>query len=202
MLLAAAVAVPISDFSTGKSWKEIFGFDGPLKVEICSGKDEFLIRMAEREPQAGFVGIERSRTIARKLISKIERSGLTNIHVITEPAEIVVEDCFSPGQAQDFFINFPDPWPKRRHQKRRLISPTFTSLMVNRLRLGGTIQFVSDHFEYVKESLDLFEKHPSLENVFGPGELRDRLEDYPTTLYMMKYRREGRPLYFLRFRKK
>lgn len=202
MLLAAAVAVPLSDFYNGKSWKEIFGFEGPLKVELCSGKDEFLIRMAEKEPRTGFVGIERSRAIAGKLISKIERSGLANIRVVAEPAEYVLQDCFSPGEVQIFFINFPDPWPKKRHFKRRLISPAFTALMADRLAPRGEIQFVSDHLDYVKWSLNLFEKNPALENVFGPGGLRDRLEDYPTTLYMMKYRREGRPFYFLKFRKK
>lgn len=201
MLTTNAVQVPLADFSAGKKWPEIFRAAAPLKVEICSGKDEFLIRMAEREPQTHFVGIERALSVSKKLISKIERAKLPNIRVVAEPAEYVLQDCFAPGEVQTFFINFPDPWPKKRHHKRRLIQPKFVELIVGRLAAGGEIQFVSDHRDYVQWALPIFEKTPGLTNLFGPGGLQNQLADYPPTLYMKKYQREGRPFYFLQFRK-
>lgn len=202
MLVSSPINIPLADFSSGKNWNEIFGHSGPLKVEICSGKDEFLIKMAEREPASRFVGIERSRAMAQKLVAKIERSELTNIRVISEPAEYVVEDAFTSNLVETFFINFPDPWPKKRHHKRRLISPLFTKLLADRLVPGGEIQFVSDHRDYVQWALPIFSTTSFLENCFGGEGFRLHLDDYPPTLYMKKYQREGRPFYFLRFQKK
>jgi len=199
MLLKKKIEVKIKDFTEGSSWKEIFESKGPLKVEICSGKDEFLIRMAEREPQTCFVGIERSLSVSAKLISKIDRSGLANIRVVCEPAELVLKECFGSNQIEMIYINFPDPWPKRKHYKRRLINSDFIPLVIDRLNLGGVVQFVSDHKDYVQWALAHFEANPALKNLFGKNNYKNNVTDYPPTLFMKKYIREGREFYFLNF---
>lgn len=194
--------VLLGEFVRGGSWDQFFEQSGPIKVEICSGKDEFLIRLAEQEPHTRFVGIERSLSVSAKLLSKINRSGRKNIRVVREEARSVLEECFKPDEIDQIYINFPDPWPKRRHNKRRLVSTEFTRLMVSRLKPGGIIQFASDHAGYADWTLRFFEANPDLENVFGQKQFKRSLIDYPPTIYMKKYMLEGRDFHFLRFRKK
>lgn len=202
MDVLTSLEVPLHHFSDGGSWSDLFQREAPLKVEICSGKDEFIIRMAELEPQTNFVGIERSIPISGKLMSKVKRSGVTNVRVIREDAHLGFADCFKEEQIQKIFINFPDPWPKRRHHKRRLINPQFTQRMIDCLKPNGEIQFASDHRDYAYWALRHFEQNKQLENVYGKGELRYELEGYPPTIFMKKYIPEGRKFHFLLFQKK
>jgi len=201
MVVSHKVEVKIEDFAQGATWEEIFGLKGPIKVEICSGKDEFLIRQSELEPQTSFVGIERSLSVSQRLLSKIERSSQSNIRVVREDAVEVLTECFRPNQVQTFYINFPDPWPKRKHFKRRLIQDDFVQLMVNRLVPNGEIQFASDHFDYVQWALKHFQSNRSLLNIYGVNKYENSLSNYTPTLYMKKYLTEGRPIYFLKFKK-
>ncbi len=201
MEVLSPLEVPVSLFSQGESWAEIFGREAPLKVEICSGKDEFVIRMAEREPETNFVGIERSLPISGKLLSKVNRSGLPNIRVIRDDAHLAFTECFQKESITKIFINFPDPWPKRRHHHRRLVNSQFTQQMIDCLVPKGELQFVSDHKEYVAWALQYFEQNPNIKNLFGKGNHQNQLEGYPPTIFMKKYLREGRPFHFLLFQK-
>jgi len=202
MIVGNKIEVRIEEFAQGVTWEDSFGQKRPIKVEICSGKDEFLIRQSEQEPQTSFVGIERSLAVSRRLLSKIERSGQPNIRVVREDAVQVLADCFRSNQVQVFYINFPDPWPKRKHFKRRLVQIDFVQLMVDRLVPNGEIQFVSDHVDYVHWALKLFQSNKQLVNSFGVNKYKNSISNYAPTLYMEKYIMEGRPIYFLKFRKK
>lgn len=202
MNLLTSLDVPVHFFSQGITWEEVFQRQAPLKVEVCSGKDEFIIRMAEQDPAANFIGIERSLAISSKLLSKVDRSGLANIRVVREDAHLVFPECFKNEQIDTIFINFPDPWPKRRHHKRRLINKPFTQQMVEKLKPGGMLQFASDHKEYAFWALMHFEENPRLENVNGSGGIQYELVGYPPTIFMKKYIPQGRKFHFLRFRKK
>jgi tRNA (guanine-N7-)-methyltransferase len=145
----------------------IFGNDRPVTVEIGFGMGAATALIARNNPEKNYLGIEVHRPGIGKLLWEIERRGLENIRIIEHDAAEVLEKMIPPNSISAFHIFFPDPWPKKRHHKRRLIQRPFTDLLADRLSPGGYIYMVTDWAEYGDWALREFSAAAELVNPSG-----------------------------------
>lgn len=179
-------------------WKTVFGREAPLEVDIGFGKGEFLLELSARHPEVDYVGFEYSRKRVWRLRDRLVRLDRRNVRVVFGDAGLLVPLRFGPGTVRAFTINFPDPWPKRRHRKRRLVTRPFGEKLARALAPGGTITLATDFLPYVEQMLEELAGIPGLVTEFGRG-FAESLPDRVETLYERKFREEGRTNYYLRF---
>jgi tRNA (guanine-N7-)-methyltransferase len=125
----------------------VFGNGNPVTVEIGFGMGEATVRLAEERPGMNYLGVEVYRAGIGKLLSEIEKRGLENIRIVEHDAAELVE-WMAPSSVSAFHIFFPDPWPKKRHHKRRLVTRPFTEVLADTLIPGGYIYMVTDWEDY------------------------------------------------------
>jgi tRNA (guanine-N7-)-methyltransferase len=145
----------------------IFGNGRPVTIEIGFGMGAATALIARDNPEKNYLGIEVYRPGIGKLLWEIEKRGLKNIRIIEHDAVEVLERMISPNSAAAFHVFFPDPWPKKRHHKRRLVQRPFTDLLADRLCPGGYIYMVTDWAEYGDWALKEFSATADLVNPFG-----------------------------------
>jgi tRNA (guanine-N7-)-methyltransferase len=171
----------------------LFGNDHPVVLEIGSGKGRFLINSAQEQPGRNFIGIEKSLHYHRLIHDRVSKRGLRNVRLINYDAFLVLQKMLSDASLAELHIYFPDPWPRPREQKRRIIRPEVLAEIRRVLVPGGAGIFVTDHRKYFEAAAPLLEAHFRAERrVPGP-------DDPPRTNYEAKYREEGRPVYEVRF---
>lgn len=143
------------------NWKEVFGNDNPIRIEIGMGKGQFITELASRNPDINYIGIEMYSTVMLKALSKrAERTAaegheLTNLYYICTDARLLAE-VFEVGEVDRIYLNFSDPWPKDRHAGRRLTSPQFLFVYDKFLKKDGIIEFKTDNmilFDYSLEAI-------------------------------------------------
>ena len=172
---------------------EVFGNDHPVVLEIGSGKGRFLISSAIEEPGVNFIGVEKSLHYHRVITERVRKRSLKNVRLINHDAFLVLRDMIPDGSIREVHIYFPDPWPRKREQKRRIIRPEVLQEIRRVLVERGEAIYVTDHKEYFDAAAPLIAQHFSSETrVPGP-------EDSPRTNYEAKYRAEGREIYEVRF---
>ena len=138
-------------------WAEIFGRQAPLQVELGTGKGDFLSQLAERNPDINYIGIEMQQDVLYSAAKKIAALELPNVRLLVFDIN-KIEDIFAPGEVDRFYINFCDPWPKKRHAKRRLTHVGFLEKYRGLLKKGGTIHFKTDNRPLFDFSLEQFEE--------------------------------------------
>lgn len=147
----------ILDFTEHKgSWKEIFGNDNPLAMEIGMGKGRFLMELARQNPDINYLGVERYGSVLYRALQKMEEEPLPNIRFLCINAEILPE-IFEEGELDKIYLNFSDPWPKDRHAKRRLTSREFLARYDKVLKKDGCIEFKTDNrplFDFSLEEVE------------------------------------------------
>ncbi len=145
----------IKDYEGHKGkWKELFGNDNPIMIEIGMGKGTFIMEMARTNPDINYVGIEKySSVLVRALEKRTNEPELRNLLFIRMDAEFI-EDAFSKDEVAGIYLNFSDPWPKDRHSGRRLTSPKFLSRYDNILAKDGLITFKTDNVSLFDFSLE------------------------------------------------
>ncbi|MBV8519940.1 MAG: tRNA (guanosine(46)-N7)-methyltransferase TrmB [Acidobacteria bacterium] len=175
---------------------ELFGNTNPVVVEIGSGKGRFLIATALERPEVNLVGIEKSLHYHRVIRERIAKRHLTNVRLINHDAFLVLQRMIPDASVSEVHIYFPDPWPRKREQKRRIIRTEVLAEIRRVLVDGGSAIYVTDHAEY-------FESAAPLVEAMFPSERRvPTADDPPRTNYEAKYREEGRPIYEIRFWKR
>lgn len=188
-------------FKEFKNWEEIFLNSCPLKVEVGCGKDDSLIERAKMEPQSNFIGIESDTGVARRLESKIRRSGVSNLRVIAFDGPHAVQHLFSPGSVHAFYIQFPDPWPKKRHAKRRIFRNEFMNVLHEKLITGGILFIATDVKETAELALSVVQNMRGFTNEAGDHIFCSQKPFSYMTLYERKFLKEGKRIYYLLFRK-
>ncbi len=172
---------------------QLFGNDHPVIVEIGSGKGRFLIGSAMERPDLNFIGIEKSLHYHRVIRDRVSRRHLRNVRLINHDAFLVMQKTFANASVGEIHIYFPDPWPRRREQKRRIIRPEVLEEMKRVLIPGGSGIYVTDHRDYFEVAAPLIAMYFRSETrIPGP-------DDPPRTNYEAKYRAEGREIYEVRF---
>jgi tRNA (guanine-N7-)-methyltransferase len=171
----------------------LFGNANPVVLEIGSGKGRFLIASATEQPHLNFLGIEKSLHYHRVIHERVSKRGLTNVRLINFDAFPVLQKMIPDASVAEIHIYFPDPWPRKREQKRRIIRAEALAEMRRVLAGGGRGIYVTDHREYFEAAAPVIEQFFRAERrIPGP-------EDPPRTNYEAKYRAEGRPIYEVRF---
>ncbi|NLF31083.1 MAG: tRNA (guanosine(46)-N7)-methyltransferase TrmB [Planctomycetes bacterium] len=129
----------------------LFGNSRPVELEIGSGKGTFLVHRAKARPEVNFLGIEWANQYCRLAADRMARWGLGNVRMLRADAAAFVQKRIADNSLQRVHIYFPDPWPKTRHRKRRIIQPPFVELIYRKLCIGGQLAVVTDHRDYARQ---------------------------------------------------
>lgn len=143
---------------------EVFGRSAPLALEIGFGMGESTARIAAARPDTDFIGVEVYPPGVGSLLRLIELEGLSNLRVIQHDAIDVVRTMIAPAALAAVHLFFPDPWPKARHHKRRLVRPDFIALLASRIRTGGYLHCATDWEDYAQQMLAVLSAEPLLAN--------------------------------------
>jgi tRNA (guanine-N7-)-methyltransferase len=133
------------------NWPAVFGNDQPVEVDVGCGKGGFLLWAAQTRPTHNFLGIERLLVRLRKVDRKAGKRGLTNVRLIRLEASYLIGKLVPAGSVAAYHVYFPDPWPKRRHERHRLFSTGFVSDLHRTLRPAGTVSAATDHEPYFRQ---------------------------------------------------
>jgi tRNA (guanine-N7-)-methyltransferase len=180
---------------------DIFGNENPVEVEIGCGKAKFLIARAAEFPQINFLGIDVAWKWMKFGVQRSERRGLRNIKFLRADAREAVTYGLRPGSVSVFHIYFPDPWPKRKHRKRRIVTGDFLRVLHERLADVGLVEMATDHEDY-----HLHMKRAVLQSGVNWRGVRSVTGDRPFaapvhTNYEIKYADAGRPLHYIELEK-
>ena len=175
-------------------WGRLFDDDSPVEIEIGCGKGRFIINSAVANPDINYLGIERALRYFRLMKERVVRRDLANIRLLRDDAVYFVERFVPDGAVSAYHIYFPDPWPKKRHRKRRLFNARFLEEILRTLASGGTLDFATDYVEYYEEILALLETTDRLD---VQEEIPERVRELGRDLtnFETKYTAEGRAIH-------
>lgn len=176
-------------------WGEVFGRRAPVVLEVGSGKGLFLAMASSVFPDRDFLGVELRRKRVEKIAAKI--AGLPNARVASGDIRIVLS-AVAPASLSACWINFPDPWPKRRHAGRRLLQGGFLDAVACALAPGGELAVCTDEGWFAGEILLALDACAGLANSWGNLSAAPRPAGYPVSIHEAKFRDWGRPVYFIR----
>jgi len=165
----------------------IFGRRAPRVLEIGFGNGEQLLASALADPARDHLGIEVHRPGVGHLLLGAAKAGVSNLRVIAHDAVEVLETMVADGSLNEIRILFPDPWPKARHHKRRLVRPAFVERLATKLAVGGRLHLATDWAPYAEEMLAAVDGCAALENVAGPGHYAAR----PDWRILSRFERRG-----------
>jgi tRNA (guanine-N7-)-methyltransferase len=168
-----------------------FGRRAPLRLEIGSGMGETTAALAAAEPDADHVAVEVYPPGLAQLLMRLEEQELANLRLLRGDAVVVLEDLVAPDSLAGLRVFYPDPWPKRRHHKRRLVQPATVALMASRLAPGATLHLATDVADYAEWMLEVTDAEPLLENPHGGFAPRPAWR--PRTKFEARAEQEGRP---------
>lgn len=163
-------------------FEQIFGRKAPVTLEIGFGNGTSLAEMAKNAPERDFVGIEVHTPGVGHLLYLIDDMQLSNVRVMHSDAVPIVQNQIAEGSLDRVQLFFPDPWHKKRHNKRRIVQPPFVSLLASRLALGGVFHMATDWQNYAKHMANVMEAHEAFENVFD-SPFAPRPDERPLTKF-------------------
>jgi tRNA (guanine-N7-)-methyltransferase len=179
----------------------IFGRQAPRVVEIGFGNGDNLVKMASTHPERDYLGMEVHRPGVGRLLLGVVELQLTNVRVICHDAVEVLEDHIAQQALDEVVILFPDPWPKKRHHKRRLVQGTFLELVAGRLRPGGILRMATDWQPYAEEMLAVANANSKLQNLAPDGAYIPRPAERIATRFERRGERLGHDVWDLAFRR-
>ncbi|HUW70741.1 MAG TPA: tRNA (guanosine(46)-N7)-methyltransferase TrmB [bacterium] len=178
----------------------LFGSDGPFIVEVGFGMGLATAAIAQALPAARFLGLEVHAPGVGKLLSEIASRNIENLRVCRHDAVEVIDAMIRTSSVDGFHIFFPDPWPKKRHHKRRIMSAAFVRLLADKLKPGGYIYYVTDWEEYAVATLDTLRAETALMN--NSDAWAERQPWRPITKFEQRAINDGRPIRELYFTKR
>ncbi len=184
-----------------KGWEGVFGRKAPLSLEIGCGVGDFVVQIARQNPEVDFVAIDIFNRGCLKSVHRVEESGLTNIRIMRIEARYLLQNYFPAEGLHNLYINCPDPWPKKRHRKRRMVNPGFLRQILFHLERGGHFYFTTDFVDYGEEVGSFFQAESGYSNCQATPFTHD-LDDYPISKYMRRFLELGQPIYFVHYRKR
>lgn len=159
-----------------------FGRTAPVVLEIGCGTGISTLAMAQEEPDLDVIAVEVYRKGIAQLLGGVHRAGLTNVRFVRGDGVDVLEHMIAPASLTAVRVFFPDPWPKARHHKRRLLQPPTVALISSRLRVGGILHAATDHAEYAEQIAEVGDGEPTLRRVSADADLPVSVQR-PTTKY-------------------
>ena len=172
---------------------KLFARQAPLVIEIGFGNGEATWRMARNEPEKNFIGIEVHKPGVGHLLQALEAHQLNNVRIAREDAVEFIHDRLSDTCIDEVRIYFPDPWPKKRHHKRRIIQSEFLDLLAGKMKTGALLHLATDWHPYAEFMLEVTDVHPAFENLSPSGDFCPRPDWRPETKYELRGERLGQP---------
>ena len=169
-----------------------FGRKAPLHVDLGCGDGSFLCALAQRLPDKNFLGIERLSGRVRSTARKA--AGLDNVRLLQMESSYAVRYLLPAESVETFYLLFPDPWPKRRHHRRRLVKPDFLNSIHTALRKDGVIYIATDHLDYFRKIKETAGSTPGFA-------IDDADVDLPQSKFGLAFRQKGAPIHWLALRK-
>lgn len=180
----------------------LFGRSAPRLLEIGFGTGDALAAFAQSHPETDCIGIEVHRAGVGHLLLRAHNEGLGNLRVICHDAVEVLQTQIPPSSLAAIHLFFPDPWPKKRHHKRRLVQPDFVALMLRALAARGELRLATDWEPYALHMLEVLRQFPELENLAADLRFAARFPGRPLTRFERRGQRLGHAVWDLHFRKR
>lgn len=178
-----------------------FGRDAPLVLEIGSGMGETTAQLAAAQPDTNHVAVEVYKPGLAQLLLRAESLEVSNLRLLRGDAVVLLRNHIEPASLSEVRIFFPDPWPKKRHHKRRLVQPDIVELIATRLVGGGVLHLATDWSQYAEQMLEICQAQGMLRNLHpdSPGGWAPRPQWRPVTKFEQRAHEEGRVIHDLRF---
>jgi len=178
----------------------LFGRRAARVVEIGFGNGEHLAALAEAHPERDHLGVEVHRPGVGRLLLAIEERGLANVRIVCHDAVAVLEEQIPPRALDEVLILFPDPWPKKRHHKRRLIQAAFVAMLAERLKPHGVLRLATDWQPYAEHMLEVLDAAPQLANLAARERFMPRPAERARTRFEARGERLGHAVWDLAYR--
>jgi tRNA (guanine-N7-)-methyltransferase len=180
---------------------QVFGRSAATTIEIGFGDGQALAYAAELSPDENFIGIEVHRPGIGALMIRLEQADLNNVRILCADATRVLADRIADQSLAGVRVFFPDPWPKKRHHKRRIIQAGFVELIFRKLVPGGYLHLATDWENYAEQMVDVLQAHPGFANTSEQGDFVPRPDWRPETKFERRGRRLGHGVWDLLYRK-
>jgi tRNA (guanine-N7-)-methyltransferase len=183
------------------AWQGIFGNENPVALEIGCGIGDFIAKTAADRPDLNFIAIDYYNKGCDSTCRRLDKLGITNVRVLRVEAREFISEHIPKNSLSALYINCPDPWPKKRHRKRRLVNSAFMEFMRGYLRPGADFFFATDFEDYGEDVADFMSRQEGYNNMLAPDLSRYDLEGYHRSKYMIKFMSEGKQIHFVHYRK-
>jgi tRNA (guanine-N7-)-methyltransferase len=193
--------IPQDSLPDPSGWETVFGEDRPLALEIGCGVGDFIAKTASDDPGTNFIAIDYYNKGCDSTCRRLERYGISNVRVVRIEARQFILERLTKGSLASIYINCPDPWPKQRHRKRRLVNREFVEFIRGYLVPGGNLYFATDFDDYGIDVASMMSEVAGFENVMAPDLYQHELEGYHLSKYMLKFMAEGKKIYFVNYKK-
>jgi tRNA (guanine-N7-)-methyltransferase len=190
-----------TELATPADWPALFGNDRPLALEIGCGIGDFIVKTAADHLDRNFIAIDFYNKGCYKTCRRIDAAGLTNVRVLREEARQFIVERIAKGSLAAVYINCPDPWPKKKHRKRRLVNRQFLEFLAEYLAPEADFFFATDFDDYGLDVAGMMPGIEDFENRLAPDLYRHELAGYHLSKYMRKFMAEGKRIYFIHYRK-
>jgi len=177
----------------------LFGRDARRTLEIGFGSGDTLLELAQRRPDEDFLGVEVHRPGVGRLLLNLKTAGIRNVRLACEDAVQLLSTRLPAESLDAVLIYFPDPWPKKRHHKRRLLQPEFTSLLAEKLKAGGRLHFATDWEDYARHALEVLSAAAAFRNATSAGGYLPRPAERPPTRFERRGLKLGHAVFDLVF---
>lgn len=178
---------------------QIFSEKQPVRVEFCSGNGKWIVERAQSDPKSNWVAVEKRFDRVRKIWSKIKNQNIENLFVVCGEAYISTKNYFPTETVEEVFLNFPDPWPKKRHAKHRLIQEKFVAELKRILVGGAKVTIVTDDPDYSEEIISTMLQQFS--SVFPAPYFSHEMDKYGTSYFEDLWREKGKKIRYHQFEK-
>jgi tRNA (guanine-N7-)-methyltransferase len=178
-----------------------FGRAAPVSIEIGFGDGESLVTLAVAHPERNFVGLEVHRPGVGHLMLRCEAEKLSNVRAVCHDAVEILQRSVADGAVDEVLLYFPDPWPKKRHHKRRIVQPAFIELVARKLQPSGVLRMATDWQPYAEHMLAVASQCALLENASSTGDFVSRPDSRPLTRFERRGHRLGHGVWDLAFRR-
>jgi tRNA (guanine-N7-)-methyltransferase len=180
----------------------VFERQAPCWLEIGFGNGQALLQLAAQHPEVDFIGVEVHDPGVGRLLIGLQEHALTNVRVHHGDASELLRDVISPASLDRIMVFFPDPWPKKRHHKRRLLQPEMVTLLASRLREAGVLHTATDWEAYASHMLEVLQGEVGLQNLSSAGGFAPDCDVRPETHFERRGRRLGHGVWDLLFARK
>lgn len=194
--------LPWQDTGSPPKWELVFGNDHPLVLEIGCGVGDFVVEMAALHPEWNFIALDFYNKGCLKTCKRVDKAGLSNVRVLRAEARNFIDVCILPASLLGVIINCPDPWPKMRHRKRRLVNTAFVAYLSDFMLPGADFYFATDFVDYGLDVAEFMAGQGGFVNQLAPDKFRHYLEGYPVSKYMKRFMELGQPIYYVHYGKK